>query len=108
MGLTADQFEKLLQTLNTQGGSNNAILIFSGILALVGIMLVVWFVLNLRLKPVEKMEERIDECQKMLASINSKMWTVDHIDSRINSKMHDCIKEHERDCPLRQTMLHKG
>lgn len=108
MGLTADQFEKLLQTLNTQGGSNNAILIFSGILALVGIMLVVWFVLNLRLKPVEKMEERIDECQKMLASINSKMWTVDHINSHINSKMHECIKEHERDCPLRQSMLHKG
>lgn len=108
MTLSAEQFEALLKALSTTDGSQYAILVFSGILALAGIMLVVWFVLNMRLKPVDKLEERIDEMQKMLSSMNSKMWTAENLDNRINNKIHECIKDHERDCPLRQTMLHKG
>lgn len=108
MTLSPEQFEELLKALNTPDGSQYSILVFAGIIALAGIMLVVWFVLNMRLKPVDKLEARMDEMQKMLTNMNGKMWTAENLDNRINNKIHECIKDHERDCPVRQSMLHKG
>ena len=101
MNLTQEQFNMLLQTLQTPEGSNTAILIFIGLLAAVGIISVVWFILNIRLKPVESLEHRLEIMQQTLNSMNSKLWTQETLDLMISDRIHNCIKEHERDCPIR-------
>ena len=55
MGLTPEQFENLLKALNTQEGTHDSILVFTGILTIIGIIAVVWVMLNVRLQPFLKL-----------------------------------------------------
>lgn len=101
MNMSPDQLDALIKALGTQDGSQYAILVFCGVMAMAGMLMVMWFVLNMRLKPVEKLEARIDEMQKMLTSMNAKMWTQETLDIRIDNRLHELLHQHERDCPCR-------
>lgn len=107
--MSADQFSDLIKALSTQQGSNSAILVFSGIVAITGILAIVWWVLNLRLKPLEDLSTRIDKLNEALVNtnakigeMNAKMWSSEALDNKIKVLVAEALKEHETNCPLRQ------
>lgn len=102
MGLTPEQFENLLKALNTQEGTHDSILVFTGILTIVGIIAVVWLMLNVRLQPFIKLESRMDALQDTLNSISAKLWTPQVFDSMMTNKINQEMKEHMKDCPARK------
>ena len=63
MNITAEQFERLLEALGSQSGSHDATLIFTGLLAFAGIIFVMWWVLNLKLAPLEKLSESLEKAR---------------------------------------------
>ena len=112
MNMTVEQFEQLLNTLNTPGGSYAATLIFSGIAALGGVIFVVWWVLNLRLAPFERICSSLEDSVKDLkaeikglnAEVNSlskKIWEPDALDNKIKLQISEAIAEHEQKCSCR-------
>lgn len=98
--MTPEQIEMLINALHGTRGSNAAILIFSGFAAFGVMITVIWVILNVRLRTVDKLEEKLEELQKTLADIAAKMWTSEELDNRIDVKIGSCIRDHERNCPL--------
>lgn len=102
MQLSVEQFEQLIMALKSQDGSYAAILVFSGILAFAGIILVMWWVLNLRLAPIEKLCESltvsIKELNDKVTEISTKIWAPEALDNKIKIEVTQQIKEHEKNC----------
>ena len=105
MELTVEQFEQLIMALKSQDGSYAAILVFSGILAFAGIILVMWWVLNLRLAPLEKLCEAlsvsIKELNDKVTVISTKIWAPEVLDNKIRIEVTEQIKEHVKNCPYK-------
>lgn len=92
---TADNIENIITGVSAGG---IATLIFLGITATVGVLLFVWNVLNFRLKPVEKLEQKMDKMQETLSEMNAKIWSTDALNNRIDNKIATQLKIHEREC----------
>lgn len=92
---TADNIENIITGVSAGG---IATLIFLGVIATVGVLLLVWNVLNFRLKPVEKLEQKMDKMQETLSEMNAKIWSTDSLNNRIDSKIAVQMKMHEREC----------
>ena len=112
MNMTVEQFEQLLNALSTQGGSNAAILVFTGIAALGAVIFVMWWVLNLKLAPIEKLCAGLEEAIKGLnaeikdlnaevTSLSKKIWEPDALDNKIKLQISEALKEHESKCSCR-------
>lgn len=105
MNLTVEQFEQLMVALKSQDGSQAAILVFTGILALSGIILVMWWVLNLKLKPLEELSKNLSSALKELndqiQDLSKKMWSAEALDNKIQVAISDEIKEHIKNCPYK-------
>lgn len=112
MNMTVEQFEQLLNALGTQGGSNAAILVFAGIAALGAVIFVMWWVLNLKLVPMEKLcaslEEAIKGLKEEIKDLNTevnilskKIWEPEALDNKIRLKISEAIAEHEQKCSCR-------
>jgi len=107
MQLSVEQFEQLILALKSQDGSYAAILVFSGILAFAGIILVMWWVLNLRLAPIEKLCESltvsIKELNDKVTEISTKIWAPEALDNKIKIAVDEQIKEHVKNCPYKDS-----
>lgn len=112
MNMTVEQFEQLLNALSTQGGSNAAILVFAGIAALGAVIFVMWWVLNLKLAPIEKLCAGLEEAIKGLKTeikelntevneLSKKIWDPDALDNKIKLQISEAIAEHEQKCSCR-------
>lgn len=105
MQLSVEQFEQLILALKSQDGSYAAILVFSGILAFAGIILVMWWVLNLRLAPIEKLCESltvsIRELNDKVTEISTKLWAPEALENKIKITVDGQIKEHVKNCPYK-------
>ena len=105
MALTVEQFEQLLLALKTQDGSEAAILVFTGILALSGIIFIMWWVLNLKLKPLEELSKSlsssIKELNTQIQDLSTKMWSAEALDNKIKVAVAEQIQEHIKNCPYK-------
>ena len=90
--------DNLEQLFTGTSAGNIAILIFLGVLSTTGVLLLVWNVLNFRLKPVEKLEQKMDKMQETLSEMNAKIWSTDSLNNRIDNKIAVQMKMHEREC----------
>lgn len=112
MNMTVEQFEQLLNALSTQGGSNAAILVFTGIAALAGVIFVMWWVLNLKLAPIEKMCESLEATIKDLNTevnkLSKRIWEPDALDNKIKLQVSEAIAEHELKCSCRSCLNNKN
>ena len=110
MSMTVDQFEQLLNALRSQGGSHDATLVFAGILAFAGIVFVMWWVLNLKLAPLEKLCDNLQESIKTLnekiTEISTKIWSPETLDNKIKVEVSEQLKEHQKNCPC--CKIHKN
>lgn len=103
MSLTPEQFDALLRALRTSDGANSSILVFTGIIAMAGLLLVVWFIINLKMKPVDKLEKQLDNIHELLTDLTSKMWTTENLENKVRVIVQEHISKHENSCPYRKT-----
>lgn len=103
MSLSPEQFEALLRALRSPEGSNISMLVFTGIIATVALLGVVWFIINLRMKPVERLEKQLESIQKLLTELTSKMWTTENLENKVRVIVQEHIGKHESSCPYRKT-----
>lgn len=103
MSLTPEQFDALLRALRTSDGANSSILVFTGIIAMAGLLLVVWFIINMRMKPVDNLEKQLDNIHELLTDLTSKMWTTENLENKVRVIVQEHIGKHENSCPYRKT-----
>jgi hypothetical protein len=105
MNMTVEQFDQLLQALGSQTGSHDATLIFTGLLAFAGIIFVMWWVLNLKLAPLEKLSESLEKAIKDLnievTELSKKIWAPGQLEDKIELEVSKQIAEHVKNCPCR-------
>lgn len=105
MNMSVDQFEQLLNALASNTGSHDATLIFTGIMAFAGIIFVMWWVLNLKLAPLEKsvevLQNSIKELSKDVAVLSKKIWDPGQLEDKIKLEVAQQIAEHVKNCPCR-------
>ena len=112
MNMSVEQFEQLLNALSTQGGSNAAILVFAGIAALGAVIFVMWWVLNLKLAPIEKLCASLEEAIKGLKAeikdlntevntLSKKIWEPEALENKIKLQISEAITKHEQQCSCR-------
>jgi len=105
MNMTVEQFDQLLQALGSQTGSHDATLIFTGLLAFAGIIFVMWWVLNLKLAPLEKLSESLERAIKELntevTELSKKIWAPGQLEDKIALEVSKQITEHVKNCPCR-------
>lgn len=103
--MTVEQFEQLINALSTQSGSHDATLVFTGIMAFAGIIFVMWWVLNLKLAPLEKLseslEKAIQELNKEVTELSKKIWAPGQLEDKIKLEVSQQIAEHTKNCPCR-------
>lgn len=106
MNITAEQFERLLEALGSQSGSHDATLIFTGLLAFAGIIFVMWWVLNLKLAPLEKLSESLEKAIKELntevTELSKKIWAPGQLEDKIKLEVAQQLAEHTKSCPCRK------
>ena len=104
--LTVEQFEQLINALRSQSGSHDATLIFTGIMAFAGIIFVMWWVLNLKLAPLEKLSESlataIQELNKEVTELSKKIWAPGQLEDKIKLEVAQQLAEHVKTCPCRK------
>lgn len=105
MEVSAEQIEQVLEALKTQNGSQAAILVFTGIIVVIGLMTVLMWVLNLKLKPLEivssSLSDAIKELNPKIAELSKKMWTAEALENKIKVTVDDKIKDHVANCPYK-------
>lgn len=116
MEMTVEQFEQLLEALGSRQGSHDAILLFAGIAAFAGILFVLWWVLNLKLAPLEKSNSRLEtaleksnsnteaavkEINEKISEIQKSLWTPTILKNEIKLEVQEQIKEHIQNCPYK-------
>lgn len=102
--ITPEQFEALVRQVQNNSGSVS--LIFTGILAAVGLISLMIWIMNFRLKPLEALIPQVAEIQKTVQEIYIKMWKPESLNDRIANVVSDDIKEHEKTCPARKCYIH--
>ena len=105
MEMSVEQFEQLINALKTQDGSQATILVFTGIIVVVGLMAVLMWVLNLKLRPLEIVSEGLSQAIKELnpkiSELSKKMWTAEALDNKIRVTVDEKIKDHLANCPYK-------
>lgn len=89
------QLQELVQTVNSPSGAQLFTVLFCGILSVVGLIWVMWFIIGIRFRAVDKLEERMEKLQEVLSDISSKMWTDSMLDTMMEAKISKAIREHE-------------
>lgn len=104
--ITPEQIEALVSVLKSNGG-NSSIVFFWGIIALACILTLVWWVISLRMQPLDQLSGRIDKLTEALDEMSKNMWSSESLDNKITVRCHDCIADHENSCPARKTTVVK-
>lgn len=108
--MTVEQFEQLLDALSSQSGSHEATLVFAGILAMAGIVFVLWWVLNLKLAPLEKLSSTLEgyvkELNEKIAELSNNLWKKDELENKIKLEVSEQLKEHQKNCPCCKLHTH--
>ena len=105
-----DLWNEIAELLTTYGIAHVllAILVFAGIIAVAGIVFIMWWVLNLKLEPLEKLSKELSEAVKSLNEkihdLTSKMWSPEALDNKIKVEVQDQIQEHIRNCPYKDKL----
>ena len=102
--ITPEQLESLVRAAHNN--SSSVTLIFFGILAAVGLIGLMLWIMNFRLKPLEALIPQIAAIQETVQEIYAKMWKPDSLNDRITAMVVDDIKEHEKTCPARKCHIH--
>lgn len=100
--LTAEDLEAIKNALSTTTTSDAVVLIFVGIMALAGIIFVVWWILNIKLEPVKDMKDKLDSIATTVSEMKSSLWTEESLNRLIVLKLMQSLQEHETKCPCRK------
>lgn len=65
--------------------------VFLGALFAIGIVWIVWKIIDFRLEPLADVPKNIVDIEISL----SKMWSGDQLDNRIDNRINEAIREHE-------------
>jgi len=106
--LTLEEIEALRVALAQPQTSNAAILIFTGIIALSGFLFVMWWILSMKLKPVEKLETQMSELTSTVNEMKSNMWSESSLNNLVQLKLFQYIQTHEQNCPCRKALTNKA
>ena len=109
MEMSVEQFEQVINALNSQHGNHAAVLLLLGVLAFAGIIFAMWWVLNLKLSPMEKLtnalESSVKELNGKISELSTKMWSKDALQNEIKLQVQEQIKEyikdHVQNCPYK-------
>lgn len=105
MELSVEQFEQIINTLNSQHGSHAAVLLLLGVLAFAGIIFAMWWVLNLKLSPMEKLtnslESSVNALNEKISELSTKMWSKDALQNEIKLEVSAQIEKHIQNCPYK-------
>ena len=81
------------------------LLLLLGVLAFAGIIFAMWWVLNLKLSPMEKLtnalEASVKELNKQISELSQKMWSKDALQNEIKLQIQEQLKEHVQNCPFK-------
>lgn len=105
MEMSVDQFEQILTALQSQNGSHDAVLLMLGVLAFAGIIFSMWWVLNLKLSPMEKLsnalEASVKELNEKIAELSKNLWKKDELENKIKLEVTEQIEKHIQNCPYK-------
>jgi len=105
MEMSVEQFEQIINALNSQHGNHAAVLLLLGVLAFAGIIFAMWWVLNLKLSPMEKLtnalETSVKELNRQISELSQKMWSKDALQNEIKLQIQEQLKEHVQNCPFK-------
>lgn len=105
MEMSVEQFEQIINALNSQHGNHAAVLLLLGVLAFAGIIFAMWWVLNLKLSPMEKLtnalEASVKELNSQISELSQKMWSKDALQNEIKLQIQEQLKEHVQNCPFK-------
>ncbi len=100
--MTPEQVDALITALRTPQASHEAVLLSVGAAAASGLVLLVWLIISFRMKPVDKLADKLDEVCKGIneikleqATVKEKLWSGDEVDQAITNK----INIHTLNCP---------
>lgn len=65
--------------------------VFLGALFVIGIVWIVWKIIDFRLEPLADVPKNVVDIKISL----SKMWSGDQLDDRIDNRINEAIREHE-------------
>ena len=103
MNLTVEQFEQILTALQSSNGSNSAVLIFTGILTVCGLVALMWWMLNMRLGPLERLtyelKDTIVDLDKRVQEMDKKIWDPSDLDNKLKVACTEMIQAHIKSCP---------
>lgn len=106
--LTLEEIEALRVALAQPQTSNAAILIFTGIIALSGFLFVMWWILSMKLKPVDKLETQVSALVDTVNEMKGNMWSESSLNNLVQLKLFQYIQNHEQSCPCRQALTNKA
>lgn len=120
MQITPENFDALIKALNNLANnppaSNGAIIAFWGILAVVGVLIIVWGIISFRLNAVtissDEMKDALSKISESMKSIElnqatmvGKLWSKEDLIRDINLVSENVIsrkiEEHEKSCLIR-------
>jgi hypothetical protein len=100
MEMSVEQFEQIINALDSQHGNHAAVLLLLGVLAFAGIIFAMWWVLNLKLAPMEKLsnalEASVKELNSKIEELSKNLWKRDELENKIKLEVAEQIKEHEK------------
>lgn len=106
--LTLEEIEALRAAFAQPQTSNAAILIFTGIIALSGFLFVMWWILSMKLKPVEKLETQMSELTNTVNEMKGSMWSESSLNNLVQLQLLKYIQSHEQTCPCRLALTSKA
>ena len=106
--LTLEEIEALRAAFSQPQTSNAAILIFTGIIALSGFLFVMWWILSMKLKPVDKLETQVSTLVDTVNEMRGNMWSESSLNNLVQLKLFQYIQSHEQSCPCRQVLTNKA
>lgn len=105
MEMSVEQFEQIIDALNSQHGNHAAVLLLLGVLAFAGIIFAMWWVLNLKLSPMEKLtnalESSVKELNGKITELSTKMWSKDALQNEIKLEVSAQLEKHIQNCPYK-------
>lgn len=106
--LTLEEIEALRTAFEQPQTANSAILIFTGIIALSGFLFVMWWILSMKLKPVEKMETQMATLTDTVNEMKGSMWSESSLNNLVQLQLLKYIQNHEQTCPCRLALTNKA
>lgn len=106
--LTLEEIEALRAAFAQPQTSNAAILIFTGIIALSGFLFVMWWILSMKLKPVDKLETQVSTLVDTVNEMKGSMWSESSLNNLVQLQLLKYIQSHEQTCPCRLALTNKA